>query len=144
MGFTERLTEQLAVVGAIDPSTGVVALISSDVINMQYHRRCLFTLMTGDTVGGTGILVQIQEGTVAVPNSAVILTSIATAVATVDNQYIWEVSAEAMDVGYNVLRADVTPTGASILAMLIQADVERYHPASDLNHADATIMGTAN
>jgi len=146
MAFCERLSEQLAVVGTIDPISQGAALISTDVVDMSLHRRCLFTLLTGATVGAGGVLVEIQEGTVAVPNSAVILTSLAAAVATVASQYIWEVSAEAMADTYTVLRGDFTPAaaGPTLMAVLVQADVERYHPGSDRNLATTTISGVAN
>jgi len=141
MAFTERLTEQLAVVGTIDPQT-LAILASTDVIDMTYHRRCLFTLMTGGTVDD--VLCQIQEGTVAVPNSAVILTRAAADTDGLNSQYIFEVSAEAMDHGYTVLRGDFTPTGATLLAVLVQADVDRYHPASDHNIGTVAAIATAN
>ncbi len=143
MAFCERLSESLAVVGTVDPAA-VTGLISTDVIDMSLHRRCLFTLMTG-AVLTTGILVEIQEGTVAVPNSAIIITSAIANQAAIASQYIFEVSAEAMADTYTVLRGDFTPdTGASLMAVLCQADVERYHPGSDQNLASAHIIGVAN
>ena len=144
MAFCERLSEQLAVVGTIDPVAGAGGVISTDVVPMNLHRRCLFTLMTGAVNTAPGILVNIQEGTVAVPNSAVILTSAAAAVAGVASQYIWEISGEAMADTYTVLRGDFTAQAAGLYAVLVQADVERYHPASDRNLATTTISGVAN
>ena len=146
MAFCERLSEQLAVVGAIYPISQAAALISTNVVPMNTHRRCLFTLSIGAAVDGAGVLVEIQEGTVAVPNSAVILTSAGVDVDTASNIYIWEVSAEAMADTYTVLRGDFTPLGAgpTLLSVLVQADVVRYHPASDYNLVGTTIMGTAN
>ena len=146
MAFCERLSEQLAVVGTIDPISQAAALISTDVVDMSLHRRCLFTLLLGLAPDAAGVLVEIQEGTVAVPNSAVILTSAGVDVDVASWCYIWEVSAEAMADTYTVLRGDFTPLGAgpTRMAVLVQADVERYHPGSDRNIAGTTIMGTAN
>ena len=146
MAFCERLSEQLAVVGTIDPISQGAALISTDVVPMGLHRRCLFTLMLGLSPDAAGVLVEIQEGTVAVPNSAVILTSAGVDVDVASTQFIWEVSSEAMADTYTVLRGDFTPLGAgpTLMAVLVQADVERYHPGSDVNLASCTIMGTAN
>jgi len=141
MAFCERLSEQLAVVGTIDPQT-LAILASTDVIDMSLHRRCLFTLMTGGTVND--VLVNIYEGTVAVPNSAVILTRAAADTDGLNSQYIFEVSAEAMADGYTVLRGDFTPTGATLMAVLVQADVERYHPGSDRNIATVAAIQCAN
>ena len=146
MAFCERLSEQLAVVGTIDPVSQGAALISTDVVNMALHRRCMFTLLLGAAPDAAGVLVNIQEGTVAVPNSAVILTSAGVDVDVANWCYIWEVSAEAMADTYTVLRGDFTPLGAgpTLMSVLVQADVERYHPGSDSNIAGTTIMGTAN
>jgi len=144
MAFCERLSEQLAVVGTIDPQAGLAGLATSDVVDMSLHRRALFTLMTGDTVGGTGILVEIREGQAAFAAPLVLITSAAIAQAVVASQYIFEVSAEAMTDGYIQLRCDITPTGASTVAVLVQADVERYHPGSDRNLATAHIIACAN
>ena len=142
-GFCERLSEQLAVVGTIDPQS-VAILASTDVIDMSLHRRCLFTLMTGAAVDAGGVLVEIQEGTVAVPNSAVILTRLGNVTAAVASQYIFEVSAEAMADTYTVLRGDFTTGAASLIAVLVQADCERYHPASDRDLASVVAIACAN
>ena len=146
MAFCERLSEQLSVVGTIDPISQGAVLISTDVVDMTNRRRCLFTLLIGTAVDAAGVLVNIQEGTVAVPNSAVILTSAGVDVDVASWCYVWEVSAEAMADTYTVLRGDFTPLGAgpTLLSVLVQADVVRYHPASDYNLVGTTIMGTAN
>jgi len=146
MAFCERLSEQLAVVGTIFPVSQAAALISTDVVDMSEHRRCMFTLSIGAAVDAAGVLVEIQEGTVAVPNSAVILTSAGVDVDVASQIFVWEVSAEAMADTYTVLRGDFTPLGAgpTLMSVLVQADVERYHPGSDSNIVAVTIMGTAN
>jgi len=145
MPFCERLSEQLAVVGTVDPISQAAALISTDVVDMSQHRRCMFILTIGATVGAGGVLVEIQEGTALVPAGAVILTSAAATVATIAHTYIWEVSGEAMADTYTHLRGDFTPAaaGPTMMGVLVLADVERYHPGSDWD-VDTTIMGTAN
>jgi len=141
MPFCERLSEQLVVVGTVDPQS-LAILASTDVVDMTHHRRCLFTLMTGATVDN--VLVQIQEGTVAVPNSAVILTRLAANTDGLNSQYIFEVSAEAMADTYTVLRGDFTPEGATLLAVLVQADANRYHGEIGDTLATVVAIATAN
>jgi len=144
MAFCERLSEQLAVVGTIDPTATLAALGSVDQIDMSLHRRCLFVLMVGATNVGPGILVNVQEGTVAAPAAAVILTRAAADTAATASQYVFEVSAEAMGAGYTHLRFDITPSGASTVAVLALADVERYSPGSDRDLASVVSIQAAN
>jgi len=144
MPFCERLSEQLAVVATYDPTAGISAIVATDVFSMSMHRRALFILQTGATVG-TGILCNIEEGpVVGMTGSAVILTAPATAVTATDSQFLFEVSGEAMATGNSFLRGRFTPTGATILSCVVLADVERYHPASDRDLATVVSIQAAN
>ena len=131
MAFCERLSEQLAVIATVDPTNAVTLITATDVFSMATHRRALFILQTGVTVG-TGILCNIEEApVVGMTGSAVILTRAAVDCTAADSQYLFEVSAEAMAAGNIFLRGRFTPTGASILSCVVLADVTRYHPATD-------------
>ena len=144
MAFNERLTEQLAVVATIDPVAAATAAAATDIFSMSLHRRALFILQTGATVG-TGILCNIQEGpVVGMTGSAAILTLAATACTAVASQYLFEVSGEAMGLNMQYLRGTFDPTGASIYAVVVLADVERYHPASDRDLATVVSIQAAN
>ena len=145
MAFCERLSEQLAVVATIDPVTGATAAAATDIFSMSLHRRALFILQTGATVG-TGILCNIQEGPTAAmtAGTAAILTLAATACNAVASQYLFEVSGEAMGLNMQYLRGTFDPTGASIYAVVVLADVERYHPASDRDLATVVSIQAAN
>ena len=144
MPFCERVSEQLAVVATYDPTAGISAIVATDVFSMAMHRRALFILQTGATVG-TGILCNIEEGpVVGMTGSAVILTAPATAVTAADSQFLFEVSGEAMAAGNTFLRGRFTPTGATILSCVVLADVERYHPASDRDLATVVSIQAAN
>ena len=144
MAFNERLTEQLAVVATIDPVAAATAAAATDIFSMSLHRRALFILQTGATVG-TGILCNIQEGpVVGMTGSAAILTLAATACTAVASQYLFEVSGEAMGLNMQYLRGPFDPTGASIYAVVVLADVERYHPASDRDLATVVSIQAAN
>ena len=141
MPFTERLSEQLVVVGTIDPQS-LALLASTDDIDMTHHRRCLFTLMTGATVDD--VLCQIYEGTVGAVNTAVILTRAAADTDGLNSQYIFEVSAEAMAYACTHLRGDFTPTGNTLMAVLVQADANRYHGEIGDTLATVAAIQTAN
>ena len=147
MAFCERLSEQLAVVGTIDPADISGAAQDSDIFSMQLHRRALFILSTGATVNAPGILVQIREGLDAAmtATTAAILSAAATAVTATDSQFLFEVSAEAMQAGYTYLSGRVDAgAGATLASMVVLADVERYHPASDRDLASVVSIQAAN
>jgi len=145
MPFCERLSEQLAVVATIDPVAAATAAAATDIFSMSLHRRTLFILQTGATVG-TGILCNIQEGPTAAMTggTAAILTLAATACTAVASQYLFEVSGEAMGLNMQYLRGAFDPAGASIYAVVALADVERYHPASDRDLASVVSIQAAN
>ena len=143
MAFCERLSEQLAVVATIDPQAAASGALTSDNFSMSLHRRALFILSIG--AGTAGNLVAIQEGTVNwTAGTATILTRAATAVATANSQFLFEVSAEAMAAGLTHLRAVITSVGADLLSLVVLADVERYHPASDRDLASVVAIQAAN
>jgi len=147
MAFCERLSEQLALVATIDPADISGAAQNSDVFSMSMHRRALFILATGATVQAPGILVNIREAVdaLATATTAVILTRAATACAAVDSQYLFEVSGEAMAAGYSYLCGTVDAgAGATLASMMVLADVERYHPASDRDLASVVSIQAAN
>ena len=147
MAFCERLSEQLGVVATIDPESIATTAEDSDIFSMQLHRRALFILSTGATVNTPGILVQIREGLDAAmtATTAAILSAAATAVTATDSQFLFEVSAEAMQAGYTYLNGRVTPgAGATLVSMVVLADVERYHPASDRDLASVVSIQAAN
>jgi len=147
MAFCERLSEQLAVVATIDPGDISGAAQDSDIFSMQLHRRALFILSTGATVNAPGILVQIREGLDAAmtATTAAILSAAATAVTATDSQFLFEVSAEAMQAGYTYLSGRVDAgAGATLASMVVLADVERYHPASDRDLASVVSIQAAN
>ena len=57
----EQLTEQLALVGCIDPDVYNTGTQATDVIDMALHYRCFFTVMAGD-LGNAGTLdFTVQE-----------------------------------------------------------------------------------
>ena len=147
MPFCERLSEQLAVVATIDPADISGAAQNSDIFSMALHRRALFILSTGATVNAPGILVQIREAVdaAATATTAVILTRAAADVTATDSQFLFEVSAEAMAAGHTYLVGTVDAgAGATLASMIVLADVERYHPASDRDLPSVVSIQAAN
>ena len=147
MAFCERLSEQLAVIATIDPGDISGAAQDSDIFSMALHRRALFILSTGATVNAPGILVQIREGLDAAmtATTAVILSATAAAVTATDSQFLFEVSGEAMAAGYTYLSGRVDAgAGLTYGSMVVLADVERYHPASDRDLASVVSIQAAN
>jgi len=147
MAFCERLSEQLAVVATIDPADISGAAQDSDIFSMQLHRRALFILSTGATVNAPGILVQIREAVDAAmtATTAAILSAAATAVTATDSQFLFEVSSEAMQANHIYLSGRVDAgAGATLASMVVLADVERYHPASDRDLASVVSIQAAN
>ena len=135
MAFCERLSEQLAVVAVIPPAAYAGAT-NSNIVTMTFHRRALFIMSTG--ANPTGILVNIQENAALgfTAGTATVITRPATACTAVDSQYLFEVTAEAMGLNMQYLRAQVTPSGAGhYISLVALADVVRYHPASDYDLA---------
>jgi len=134
MAFCERLSEQLAVIATIDPGSYSATAVDTDIFSMSLHRRALFVLQTGATVQAPGMDVAIREGAdlAMTATTANILVRAAVDCAAVDSQYLFEVSAEAMAAGYTYLSGRVTPAaGATLISMVVLADCERYHPATD-------------
>ena len=143
MAFCERLSEQLAVVATIDPVAGATGAATTDVVAMGMHRRALFILQRG--VGVAGITCNIQEANAGFTAlTAVILTRAAADTDVAATQHIFEVSAEAMGVGCTALRGVFTSVGADLYAVVVLADVERYHPASDRDLATVVSIQAAN
>lgn len=143
MAFCERLSEQLAIVATIDPVAGGTGAATTDVVPMGLHRRAMFILMRG--VGTAGITCAIQEANAAfTAGTATILTRAAADADVAAEQHIFEVSAEAMGAGLTALRGVFTSVGADLYAVLVLADVERYHPASDRDLATVASIQAAN
>jgi hypothetical protein len=144
MAYCERLSEQLGVVATIDPVvvTGTVAV--SDIFSMAMHRRALFILQTEAAFAQAVVLIQENVAQAFTAATATLLTGAATTVTANASQYLYEVSAEAMTAGFTWLRASLTGiTPNDIISMVVLADVERYHPASDRDLNTVTIQATA-
>ncbi len=145
MTYCERLSEQLAIVATIDPVAIAGSTTVSDVFVMTNHRRALFILQTGAVFGQAGVAIQENNAAAFTAGTATLLTGAATTVTAAASQYLYEVTASAMGVGFQWLRcAIVAATPTDVISMVVLADVDRYKPASQYDLASvAVIQSTA-
>jgi len=144
MAYCERLSEQLGVVATIDPIalTGTVAV--SDIFSMALHRRALFIFQTEAVFAAATVLIQENAAQAFTAGTATLLTGASTTVTAAASQYLYEISAEALSAGFTWVRASIAGmTIGDIVSMVVLADVERYHPASDRDLATVVIQSTA-
>jgi len=146
MAYTERLSEQLAIVACIDPDAYGTGAQSSDVIDMRYHRRVMFIVMAG-TLGSSATLdFKVQEcatsGGTYSDLSGKSITQLTDAGTDDDKQAIVEVAAEEMGAGMRYLKGILTVgTATSDAGVIALADVTRYKPANayDLSSVDEIV-----
>ena len=145
MAYCERLSEQLAIVATIDPVQLAATTTTSDIFAMTNHRRALFILQTGNPFASATVLIQEDNVVGFTGTVQTVLTGATTTVTAADSQYLYEVSASALDVGYQWLRCHIQ--GATIsdpISMVVLADVDRYKPASQYDLGSvAVIQSTA-
>jgi hypothetical protein len=141
MTYCERLSEQLAIVATIDPVALVGTTTTSDVFIMTNHRRALFILQTGAAFASATVLIQENNLAAFAGTTATLLTGLTTTVTDAASQYLYEVSAAALDHGYQWLRCHIQ--GANItdpISMVVLADVDRYKPASQYDLASVDVI----
>ncbi len=140
MGYTERLSEQLAVVACIDPDAYGTGAQSSDAIDMRYHRRVIFIVQVGTLGTNATVDFKVQECATSGGSysdlSGKSITQLTDAGTDDDKQAIVEVAAEEMGAGMRYLKGVLTiGTAASDAGVIALADCTRYHPASDYDLA---------
>ena len=145
MTYCERLSEQLAIVATIDPVALAGTTAVSDVFIMTNHRRALFILQTGAAFASATVLIQENNAAAFAGTTATLLTGATGTVTAAASQYLYEVSAAALGVGYQWLRATCQGMNATDpISMVVLADVDRYKPASQFDLASvAVIQSTA-
>lgn len=142
MGYTERLSEQLAIVGTVDPDANTAGTASTDVIDMKLHRRVLFIVMAGE-LGSSGTLDfsvkgdTASNGSFATTITGKAITQMTQAGTDADKQAMVEVTAEEVaQQNLRYIRGDlVTATATSDSAVIALADSSRYTPGASLDLA---------
>jgi len=145
MAYCERLSEQLARVATIDPVALTATTDDCDVFQMTNHRRALFVLQTGAVFGAATVLVQENVASAFTAGTATLLTGAIGTVTATASQYLYEVSASALGVGFTWLRCHLQgATITDVVSMVVLADVDRYKPASQYDLATVvSIQSTA-
>jgi len=147
MGYTNKLTEALALVGTIDPQAiDGGGDVSSDVVDMQQHRRAVVAVLEGKVVTtamtGTAMTIEIFECTAAgTPASTALKTATITGAQTTANlgqQRMLEVRDTELGTvhkAYNrYFKAKVTAgTNAVQAGVVILAGESRYSGAEEMD-----------
>lgn len=137
--MSERLSEQLALVAAIDPDANTAAAYTSDWVNMEYFSRAIGILLAG-TLGSSATLdFKFQQATDGSGTGAKNITGKAATQLTdggsdSDKQVIIEIEDVDLDVsgGFTHVAVVMTvATATSDCGALILAGGASYHPASD-------------
>lgn len=142
MGYTNRLSEQLAVVSCIDPDAYGTGAVNGDVIDMENFRRVLFIVQAG-TLGSSATLDFGVYGDTASGGSYATLitgksiTQLTEAGTDSDKQALVEVTAEEVAAqGLRYIRGTMTVgTATSDAGVVALAGHARFQPASDLDLA---------
>jgi len=146
MEFTERLSEQLAIVSCIDPDAYTAATVTGDEIDMRYFRRVIFIVMAGTLGSSATIDFKVTEcassGGSFTDLSGKAITQLTDAGTDDDKQAIVEVAAEEMGAGMRYLKGSLTVgTATSDVGVIALADCARYKPANayDLSSVDEIV-----
>lgn len=143
----QQISEAMPIVGRIKAQTvTAAATVTSDIIDMKYHRRVRGIFNMGDYAAGNdgAVAVKFQASndgssfTSAVDVTGKTLTAASfTGSAQDDCIATIEVSSEEMVIsgtGYRYLRMSVTPTNQNLTCgAVIEADGDRYGPATEFD-----------
>lgn len=146
MGYNEKLSERLSLVGTIDPYGLVAATaVHSDIVDMKKHRRAIIALLEGKAVAtkmaATALTIQVFEctaaGTAATTALKTSTITRAQTTASLGQQRVLEVrdtELGTVHAAYNrYFKVTVTPgTNAVNAGLVILAGDSRYSdPATD-------------
>jgi hypothetical protein len=156
MGFTEALSEQLAMIAAFPPRiiTTAASTVYTGVVDMKYHRRAMVVAL-GNAYGGTamvkGLTVTLIDcdasGTAA---STAFLTSSTTRVSGTAGQYtaiVLECKAEdlgqygpSLNAPGRYFKAGITTSTnvKNAYTAIVLVDGSRYGPAEDFDNSYVT------
>lgn len=135
--MNERLSEQMAVVGAIDPDQYAASTVSTDVIDMLNFRRVLFIVKAGVLGASATLDFEVNGdtasgGTFATQITGKAITQMTKAGTDDDKQALVEVTAEEVAAqGFRYIRGDLTiGVAASYADVTALGAHTRYHPAN--------------
>lgn len=137
--YSERLSEQLAVVGTIDPDAYTAATYTTDEIEVKHFRRILFVVMAGALGTSATLDFSVKGGATsnAGSHSTTVtgksITQLTQAGSDSDKQVLVEVTAEECAAqGLNFIEGSmVVGTATSDAGVLVVADNLRYSTGAD-------------
>ena len=142
MGYTERLSEQLAVVATIDPASLTANTYLTDAIDMKLHRRVLFIIAVGaltssNTTDFSVVGDTASGGSYATTITGKTITQLTKAGSDDNKQVLVEVTAEEVAAqGLRYIKGSLVTAAAAALGCVVAlADSTRYGPASDYDLA---------
>lgn len=142
----ERLSEQLAVIATIDPDAYGTGNETSDVIDMQLHRRIMFIVQAGTLATNATLDFGVYGDTASGGSYSTLITGksitqLTEAGTDSDKQVIVEVtSEEVIAQGLRYIRGSLTlGTAGGDVAVLALAGNSRYSPATDLTSVDEIV-----
>lgn len=134
--YTEKLGQQLNVIGQYSPASIAASTVLTAAIDMAKHRRVLFVIQTG--VLGSSATVDFSVTQSPTSGGSYVAFSPAKAItqlvkASNDNNIVLiEVATEELTQGNRFIKGNITVgTAASILGVIVLASDDRYHPAAD-------------
>lgn len=140
--YSNRLSQQLALVATIDPQSVGVGTSDSDAVDMATFRRCAFVVLTGVLGASATVDFKLRWSATSGGTYADITGKAITQLvkASHDNsQAIVEITAEELltaDATARFVKGRITVgTAASIVGVVALADTARYVPASDFDLA---------
>jgi hypothetical protein len=132
------ISEQLAVVAALDPDSYSADTYYTDAVDMKYWERVMFILNVGDMASTATVDFGVVEGSTTSPTTAITgksITQLTQAGTGNDKQAVIEVRAEEMDPDNRYVRGKVT-VGVGACDVSVVAIAEGWHkPASDFDLA---------
>lgn len=148
MSYTQRMSEKILVVGAIDPDAydDSATTVKTDIIDMSLHRRVLFIVMVGTMAATATVDFDVYADTAA--NGATMakltgkkITQLTQAGTDDDKQALVEVTAEEVfAAGKRYIRGELlVGTDAVDAAVIALAMHSRYQPGTDLASVDEIV-----
>lgn len=134
--YTEKLSQQLNVIGQYNPASISASTVLTASIDMKAHRRVLFIVQCG--VLGSSATVDFSITQSATSSGTYVAISPTKSItqlvkATNDNSIaLIEIAAEELTQGQRFIKGNiVVGTAASIVGVIALASDDRYHPAAD-------------
>lgn len=133
--YTEKLSQQLAVIGQYNPASIAASTVLSASIDMAKYRRLLVIVQCGVLGASATVDVKLTQAATSGGSYTDISGKAITQLvkASNDNSVVKiDLAAEELTQGQRFVKVSITVgTAASILGVIVLADDGRYHPQGD-------------